>query len=511
METIKKLVSKIRLNYLVIIFFILQPIIDMYRTFFQDTISILGLAIEEVINIVYIGVMFVLIIYHVILIEKRIKSLVKYAVYLLTVGIYMILHCINITKFNSNIYESANINFITEIYYIIRAYIIPIVLIYVIYHTYLTQKDFNKIIIPVTIIISGSIFITNLLGVSLVAYNAENVKIEGNIFKWFSLTGNSNFAAYTSKGFFNSANQISALLFSLAPIVIKEAITKNKIRYYVLVAIQSISMIMIGTKTASFGILLILALMIFVTLFLYIIKLEKNINIKICIPILLLITMGTYALYYTSPSRLKYCLEKTEREVVREDVGEITEEAKEEKKINTLEDYIKTYAYNYYIQDWFIEIYPVHNDEEFWNAIITRDKQLNIDNRNFKVNMINRIIDKNKNKLDSILGIGYTSNIPYTERDYIYQYYIFGAVGAILLIGIYIGILGYCIVKILKDYKEKLNLENCSIAIAICCMLIAGYLSGHVWGMLINMYFISLYTGILLYNVKKPKEIEGEK
>ena len=231
MQTIKKWMNKVKLNYLVMIFFIMQPIIDMYRTFFQDTITIFGIASEEFINFSYIGIMFIFVIYNVIFTEKRVKSIIKYAIYFIIIGIYMILHLLNISKFNTDIYESANINFIIEIYYTIRTYIIPIILIYIVYHSYFTKKDFNKIIILITIMISGSIFITNLLGVSLVAYSTENVKIEGNIFKWFSLTGDSNFAAFTSKGFFNSANQISALLFSLAPIVIKEAITKNKIRY----------------------------------------------------------------------------------------------------------------------------------------------------------------------------------------------------------------------------------------------------------------------------------------
>ncbi|MBO5004866.1 MAG: O-antigen ligase family protein [Clostridia bacterium] len=505
-EKVKEFIKKIKLRDLVIIFFILQPIIDMYRTFFQDTINICGFAIEELINILFIGILFGLTIYKIVKKEKRAKSLVKYIVYLSIVGIYMILHWMNIAKFNNNIFEGAQINFITETYYIIRTYIIPIILIYIIYHCYLTNKDFTRIIVIVTLLISGSIFITNLLNVSLVAYSADNVRIEGNIFKWLSLNGDSNFAAYTSRGFFHSTNQISALLFSLAPIIIKEVIKNNKIRYYILLIIQLISMIMVGTKTASIGVILVLIAMIFVTLVLYFLKLERNINIKICIPIMLLITIGAYSLYMTSPSKLKYTLEKSEKEIIREDANITVKEANQEEKVNSLEDYIKLYAYNYYIQDWFLELYPVHNDEDFWNTIISRDKKLNIDNRNFKIDMIDRIIERNNNNMDSILGIGYTSNVPYTERDYVYQYYIFGIAGVFLLVGVYIGILVYCAYKILRNYKEKLNLENCSIGISLCCMLAAGYLSGHVWGMLINMYFMSLYTGMLLYNAKKEEK-----
>ncbi|MCI8486651.1 MAG: hypothetical protein HFJ20_06225, partial [Clostridia bacterium] len=270
--------------------------------------------------------------------------------------------------------------------------------------------------------------------------------------------------------------------------------------------IQVISMIMVGTKTASIGVILVLIAMIFVTLVLYFLKLEKNINIKVCIPIMLLITIGAYTLYMTSPSKLKYTLEKSQKEIVREDPKVPDNKVDKEEKINSLEDYIKIYSYNYYIQDWFLEIYPVHNDEDFWNTIISRDKKLNIDNRRFKVEMIERIIERNNNNMDSILGIGYTSNVPYTERDYLYQYYIFGIAGVILLIGLYIAILVYCIYKILRNYKQKLNIENCSIGIALCCMLVAGYLSGHVWGMIINMYFMSLYTGKLLYNARKEEK-----
>ena len=46
----EKLKDRYLMDKLFLLLLVLQPFIDMYRAFFQDTISIFGFAIEEIIN-----------------------------------------------------------------------------------------------------------------------------------------------------------------------------------------------------------------------------------------------------------------------------------------------------------------------------------------------------------------------------------------------------------------------------------------------------------------------------
>ena len=66
-------------------------------------------------------------------------------------------------------------------------------------------------------------------------------------------------------------------------------------------------------------------------------------------------------------------------------------------------------------------------------------------------------------------------------------------------------------VRMLTRAREFLNLENCALLMAIGCMLGIAYLSGHVFGILLNMFFLGTYCGKLLSNLKKrPSTVETE-
>ena len=71
-------------------------------------------------------------------------------------------------------------------------------------------------------------------------------------------------------------------------------------------------------------------------------------------------------------------------------------------------------------------------------------------------NVYNDFIDL----LDNLFGIGYTSNLVDMERDYVYQYYLFGIFGIILLILIYIFFYIFNVLKIFdsKYFNYNLNL-----------------------------------------------------
>ena len=178
---------------------------------------------------------------------------------------------------------------------------------------------------------------------------------------------------YTSKGWFQSANQISALLFSLCPIIVKEVIKKPSWGNSLLLALQVVSMAMLGTRTASLGCILVILAMTLVLLALHILHLEPIRKVRI-FPILLLIVLLGSLLSYYSPGQLSKRLNEQEAVVERP----AAEEAKPSgQNPASLADYLDEYAYNYYINDWFLEIYPVSEDEPFWKEVISRDRTLN--------------------------------------------------------------------------------------------------------------------------------------
>lgn len=490
----------IRTDILFAIFLVLQPVIDIYRTFWGDTLSVGPFAIEEFINLGMLGFLFIVALLQAVH-RKQGKSLLPYGLYFGLIAIYLVLHCANILQFDQSIFPSAAIDLLTECYYIFRSYLCPLLLMFLFWKNGMEDLLFARTIKLIVCIISGIIVVTNLLGISLVAYSGENHQIAGSIFSWPTLTTSmteGELAMYTSKGWFQSANQISALLFSLCPIIVKEVIKKPSWGNSLLLALQVVSMAMLGTRTASLGCILVILAMTLVLLALHILHLEPIRKVRI-FPILLLIVLLGSLLSYYSPGQLSKRLNEQEAVVERP----AAEEAKPSgQNPASLADYLDEYAYNYYINDWFLEIYPVSEDEPFWKEVISRDRTLNMDNRSFKIEMLQRIKERNAHTDDTLYGFGYTSNVPYTERDYVYQYYIFGILGILLLMGPFLFALCYGGLRLVLRPKQYLTLENCSLLMALGCMLCIAFFSGHVFGILINMLFMGTYAGKLLSNLK---------
>ncbi|MDO5557056.1 MAG: O-antigen ligase family protein [Clostridia bacterium] len=507
--------KKIKLEYWIMAFFILQPFIDIYKTFFADTISVCGFALEEIINIMFVAVIFIMVVIKMIKEKLKFKQWIGYIIYCIILGIYLILHCLNTIKFNGQVYELANTNFISEAYSVVRLYIMPLLLAFAIYNSNINSKQFRRMIGIVVLTFSSIIIITNILKISFISYSKDYSFIKGNIFSWFGIDSIENITTYTSRGWFNLANEIGALLFAMAPIMISYAIKENKIKNYILVFLQALAMLMLGTKIAALGIILVLVVMIFSTLFLFIVKLDRRIKLYISIPSLILIMLIGMIFYSVSPTKRKNSSEKKDRIQLANNV--LTDEEKQKnlgeiEKFkgdgdNDFEIYVRDNMKEHYLSEEYLQIYPVNNDKDFWMEIMCRDIILNVDNRNFKIEMVNRIIENNSNSLDKFLGIGFTTNVPYTERDYYYQYFIYGAVGALLLIGPYILLTIYAGIKTLMKNKKYFNIETTGLIVALGCYFGTAYYAGHVFGKLINMYFMALYIAMLLKTVNdKMKE-----
>ena len=461
------------IKYLTVLIMIFVMILNMLRNTSVYDYKFYNISLLELFWITLVLIPFILTI-----IKKR-KNYTY--LYLILLMVYLLLHSVNINRFDQSFFPLASINIFKEIYYILRIYALPLMSLYVL----LENKDiFNKefyckmsrIIISV---MTFSILILNVLKLSLISYSSTNEFIKYNIFDFFLYKGDSQML--TSRGWFNSANEISAILFCLMPINLYLLYKNNSIKNLILVLIQGLVMVLVGTRVSAIGALL----MTIFSFLLYFItnKKKKNGYIKSLIISIVFISI----VLVISPFDFK---EKFNNSTIQ-----ISDEAKyfaENANNDNIEEIVNKYKYEYRINDYFLDIYPVSLDKEFWINIINRDNSLNNNNRVLKKDIEKRIISLNNNKYDYLLGIGYTSNIPDIERDYVYQFFIFGILGIIILIGPYI----FINIKILINSLKQFKYENLLCLASVFSILAVAYLAGHVLGWSFPMFILVFITGL---------------
>ncbi|MFR7896759.1 O-antigen ligase family protein, partial [Turicibacter sanguinis] len=164
---------------------------------------------------------------------------------------YVVLHFIS-TK-NLDLFLPANYQFLTgiELKYILTM-TLPFVLMYVVWMANFSEKSFNRVILCVSTFVCGVIFITDLLAISKGSYGGYT---QSSFISWF-MGGYEQYKAtqLTSKGFFQEANVIGALLFTLLPLLYKVLYeVKRKWPVMILIVIHSLCMMIVGTRVATLG------------------------------------------------------------------------------------------------------------------------------------------------------------------------------------------------------------------------------------------------------------------
>lgn len=472
--------------------FMLLPIIDSLRRTTIKDIEIFNISIIEFVYFILIGISFIAT-----LKKTQKKEFIPLIVYTIVLFIYILLHDINILKFNNEIFPSANIDVFRESYYIIRTYYLPVLLLFVLLKNQdvLNMNFYKKVIKILILLISLSIVLLNIFKMSYGTYHLENYFIKYNIFDFYK--SDTSYKLLSTRGWFDSANEISAILATLLPINIYFLFKENRINNYLLYTIQVISMIILGTRVSTYCAILISFLFIIINIFSKFIRKEK-INYKFII-----IAVISCLYYFLSPVG-NYYLKNSEQYFESHDSYS--------DKLKQLEDdeaseYIKNYCSYFRISNHFLELYTLKDDVDFWKTIALGNRNENNDSRLMKVKIIARIKERNNNKYDTFLGMGYTINFEDLERDYVYQYYIFGIIGVLILLFPQIFILFKATINIIKKYK-KINITSTLLLLSspyIC--LVCAYLSGHVFGWLSPSYILVLSLAILSVYVKKCEKI----
>lgn len=485
------------IRILITIFIIFIPLLDMLRsTSFKD-VEVFGLALIELINISLIGIALLLT-----LTKVSVKKIIALIIYLIIVGFYVFLHYKNIILFDTNIFAKADFNFIRESFYILRVYVLPLMLLFVL----LNNKDiFNKyyylkMIKYLIIIISFSIIILDVFKLSFISYNDNKHFVLYNIFDYFLYTG--DYKQISARGFFDSANELSAILLMLMPINIYLFYKEHKNFNIVLYVSQFVAMILLGTRTAAYGSLLISIVAFICYICLIFMKQERK-N-KFFEKYFTVSALVCTAFLTISPFMLGRINDGTPDFSVKDISAYKAISKTAVKDVNKL---IEKYQSEYMINEYFLKLYPVDKDSEFWLGIIKRDKALNNDSRLMKIDILKRIYERNNNQNDKFYGMGYTLNFLDLERDYYYQYYIFGIFGLLLFICPYFIVLGYLVFRGLLNFKNNFKLTVLLCIMSVCLGLLIAYYSGHVFGWVGPMMILVLMFGILSSMIIYEKEV----
>ena len=478
---------------MLIILIIFSPILDLH--FFYGQVATL-------IRILFILVMLFL----TFKIDKKDKIRKYLFLYLIVTFVYFLIHDLNARNFKSLVPGNFNYNTLKEGLYFIKMVISPI-LIYVAYKSKLTLDNLNTTINWSVILISGSIVITNFLGIAYNSYGYE--QIADNFFSWFS-NHNYLFNQLASKGFFELANQIVAILILYLPLVIYFLIKKFNIFNLITFVLLLMSMLMLGTRISVYGSFMTLIAISIIYLFLLIIKKEKM-NLTSFITIILL-SIGFYLLIDYSPVKLKsdYYEDIYEnQDIDNVEVIDDTQPQKVENNTNINEiDYIENNYQDKLIYEYFLlKSYPYQYDPEFWIEIMEQPVEKRVDTRYLEIEMVKQAAEINDNDFDPYLGITYVriQNIFNIERDYVMQYYSVGIIGTILLLGTYFVVILFSSIKILKDFKNKLQLSNILLLSSILLVMLSAYFSGNILNGLGCIIPLSFICGVLINNVTYGK------
>jgi len=495
---------------LLVAFIILQPILDIYMVLFDSKIQVMGISLATIFRFGMVGILTLLTIIKCPK-NKSTKAILAYGVIVL---IYAIVHHRNALQVDGSLMnENITYSFMSEFFYLARL-TVPILLIYVIYEMHVTYTQVKKMVIVSVTILSLVIILTNLARVSYIAYSLDNRVIRDSIFYWFQ--GNPNnyyWTELTSRGFFRSGNQLSAILTMLLPITIYVAIREKKARYWGVTLLQLLTMLMVGTRISVFGGMGILLLMLVLYEVRNIIEKRSMWNKNIACGLICMLIFSV--LYPFSPFQLRtkqYGI-FTDTQIQTEAPSEVApiqgEPTYEEKKAFIEE----TYQKNEETLKYFNSLYSYEQNVDYWYQLLCEMPitQLNV-NRTIVNLLYPRMMELNQNPMDKWVGMSFdkTSSLIWPERDFKTHYYSIGILGIGIFLAPFFLILAWSGIDILRHIKTKFKIRYLIFPMSLCIAIVAGYASGHVFNEIFVTTYIALIAGICLNNTQKEREIDWE-
>lgn len=531
------------------LFLILQPILDIYILFKPAVADFFGFSPATIIRILFIGVLGLLFLFT----NKFNKKYWWFVVYGALVVLYTVLHHINALEFNSVSKDGFGYNLVSELFYLIRM-LMPLFMIVLSAHYKFEDKKMEKLITWLVILLAGSIVVTNLLGISLGSYS--KVQIEGNIFQWFNPNNDLDYMDFASKGFFNDPNRISALMVLITPLLFYVFVKNPNKKNGFLLILQCLGMYMLGTKVAVLGFFVLLFASICIYLFFVLIKKELTWNKKI-FAFFMIFFVAAGALLYWTPAIDRTMIDQTREENHKKNVkGERSEEEKKIKKIDeqllklikvdedgaiyfdelfteekdvtyvsksqiyTIDKVKSEKILNEFIEENYLDFsinpefilnsYPYENDPYFWYKIMKWSLMERTNFRMVERAMLERVKTINANPADDYLGITFTrmSNIFDLERDFLSHYYTLGLFGLCLFLFPYLIIFFLAVFMMLYHYKEKFTFRNVMLMLGVAITLFAAYYSGNCMDGLVVTLILGFVMGQLVEPIFGKKKLK---
>lgn len=483
----KKLTDERLLKKILLIFLCIQPILDCYILYTDEVINFFHFSPTTILRMLIIAFLFCILFFN----KENKKNRKIIYIYGGLIIIYTILHHLITSGIDSSGYPTFAYSIITELFYIIRM-LLPIAIIYLTYLLKPTKDEFIKLFLIVGLITSGIIVCSNILEISLASYGGGTIK--GNIFDWFfsNKYGSQDLA---SKGWFNSANQISGLMFILLPICVYSLFDKITKPRVITIILLVISMIMLGTRVASYGWLLIFIMMIILYLFFALIMKNIKFEWKKFIIIFLIMIFGI-VLTFNAP-------------IVSVNIDH--HESSEEELQKMRDEDVPTLEMLGYIgmnEVYYEEIYPYKDHKEFWKYVVDDvSPTKRVGNRNSQTLVTNDVAKTYENFPRSLFGLGYSRFINaklYLEKDFVVHFYTIGIIGIILLLLPYVFIAIYGLFKSIKSKKFNLFIVT-ALAILILPLGVS-YFSGHIVDELIISLYLGFISGYILCECKEASE-----
>lgn len=503
MKRIKKIISENNnLLGILCLFIIIQPFLDILPLFENSNLFIFGFTIPTLIRCLFISILGLISIKTID--KKNYKFIILYFIILL---IYTIIHNNITSDISLNIPSNYTYSFVSELFYIIRM-LLPLAIIQFTKSTNINEEKFLKVITISSAIIGTIIFIGNTFCISYVSYGKGNTVI--NWIGWFTKDlSQYEFEELTSKGWFYMANQLSGLMMLLLPFNFFATIKNNNFLNMYASIILVISMIMLGTRVASYGwLLVIICFIIVITISRYIYK-DKRTKVSYYKTLLTILVIGLIFLLNSPINRRQYGYE----------LGDVSSLEKRPELENFDSDNLeKIYKYiedSYEIfgiqKEYLFERYNYKYDVEFWYNIFDKSvKNGVIENREMQRLISKRIIENNGNDIKyQLFGYSFSrmrNGGIYMEHDIIVQLFTMGYVGTILLVGPYLAIVAIICLKVLKKMKRKIALFNITFLISIISTLATAVLSGHILDELFVTIYIGFICGYFLKKIQNKKK-----
>lgn len=489
-------------------FILIQPLLDTY--FFYANSKLKKLFFFSIPTLLRFGLiaLIVFLFWKFSISESRSRYFKYICVYALILVFYSVGHLWYFSTFPA----ISKVMIIKEAFYIVRM-LLPMIMIYIIYHTEFSIQQFMVVIQGLVALISGSIVISNLICKSMCSYDNHKL-IVANIFSWFSRS-DFTFREIASKGWFYFANTISAILVLLVPLIIYLLLTRFNFINSILYIITGMAMIMLGTRVGTLGFVAINILSILV--YLVHIFILRNAKFSIKPLILIAIFVGAYCatIPYSPMSRRNQSTETvakkstkhhTKRLINKLDKVLSQKETKAEKKEYIIA-FVKKYHNRFNIPKKYIKYsIPVENNYQFWNKIYHWPSIKRMDNRLLEETMVKEYMSQKSVGLVKIFGISYLAmtQLFHLERDFVSQKDSMGFIGMILLVGIYPIMIVYSIYKWLR-YSQLRTMLNSFLIMANGLLILVAYNSGNVMDFLTASLIASFTFGFMLLQQKKVK------